>query len=135
MSLIVFSFSQVLWASLLLMLGVGFGMLVQMAASNTVIQTIVDEDKRGRVMSFYAMAFMGMAPFGSLLAGGLASRIGAPRTFLIGGVGCLAGALLFARQLPRLREIIRPIYVRKGILPEVATGLQAAENLLSPPKE
>ena len=133
--LIAFGFSRWWWLSLGLMLLVGFGMLVQMAASNTIIQTIVDENKRGRVMSFYAMAFMGMAPFGSLLAGHLASRIGAPRTLLIGGVGCLLGALVFARQLPRLRRIIRPIYAQKGILPQVATGIQAATNLLVPPEE
>ncbi len=134
-SLIAFGFSRILWVSLLLMLGVGFGMLVQMAASNTIIQTIVEEDKRGRVMSFYAMAFMGMAPFGSLLAGNLASRVGAPQTLWVGGAGCLVGAFLFARQLPRLREIIYPIYMKKGILPEVATGIQAAVNLLVPPEE
>ena len=126
--LIVFACSRILWVSLLLMLGVGFGMLVSMAASNTIIQTIVEEDKRGRVMSFFAMAFMGMMPFGSLLAGSLASRVGAPNTLLIGGTGCLMGAFLFARQLPRLREIMRPIYIRKGILPEVATGTRAAQK-------
>lgn len=134
-SLIAFGMSRTIWVSLLLMLGVGFGMLVQMAASNTIMQTIVEDDKRGRVMSFYAMAFMGMAPFGSLLAGGLASRIGAPQTLLMGGVGCLVGAGLFARQLPRLRELIRPIYVSKGILPEVATGIRETVTLLVPPEE
>ncbi len=121
--LVAFAYSRWLWLSLLLMLVVGCGMLVQMAASNTILQTIVDEDKRGRVMSFYAMAFMGMAPFGSLLAGGLPSRRGAPQTLLLCGVGCLAGAGLFARQLPQLRELVHPIYVRKGILPEVTAGL------------
>ena len=70
--------SRTLWVSLLLMLVCGFGMMQQMAASNTIIQTIVEDDKRGRVMSFYAMAFVGMAPFGSLLAGVLAHAIGAP---------------------------------------------------------
>lgn len=123
-SLIAFGMSRSLWMSLVLMLGVGFGMLVQMAASNTIMQTIVEDDKRGRVMSLYAMAFMGMVPFGSLLAGSLANRVGAPQTLLMGGVGCLVGAGLFARQLPRLRKIIRPIYISKGILPEVATGLR-----------
>ena len=134
-SLISFALSRVLWVSFLLMLGVGCGMLVQMAASNTILQTLVDEDKRGRIMSFYAMAFMGMMPFGSLLAGGLASRLGAPTTLLIGGAACLVGAFVFSRQLPRLRAIIRPLYVKKGILPEVATGIQAAVNLLVPPEE
>ena len=134
-SLIAFGMSRNLWVSLLLMLGVGFGMLVQMAASNTIMQTIVEDDKRGRVMSFYAMAFLGMAPFGSLLAGHLAGRIGAPHTLLMGGIGCLVGAGLFVRQLPRLHQIIHPIYVSKGILPQVATGLRDTVNLLVPPEE
>ena len=133
--LMAFSLSRTLWVSLLCIFGVGLGMLVQMAAGNTILQTIVEEDKRGRVMSLFAMAFMGMAPFGSLLAGSLATRIGASHTLLIGGAGCLLGALLFARQLPRLRAIIRPIYVSKGILPEVATGIQAAANPLVPTEE
>ena len=132
--LVAFSLSRILWVSLLLMLAVGFGMLVQLAAGNTIIQTIVEEDKRGRVMSLLAMSFMGMAPFGSLLAGGLASRIGAPLTLRLGGVACLAGAFLFARQLPRLREFVRPIYARKGIRQAVATRIQAAINLVAPPE-
>jgi MFS family permease len=85
--LIVFSFTRMLWLSMLLMVVTGLGFMVQMAASNTVLQTIVDEDKRGRVMSFYTMAFMGTAPFGSLLAGIVAERIGAPHTLLFGGLG------------------------------------------------
>ena len=79
----------------------GFGFMVQMASSNTVIQTIVDDEKRGRVMSFYMMAFLGTAPFGSLIAGSLSARIGAPHTLLVGGIGCVAGALWFARERPR----------------------------------
>src|SRR4029079_4495316 len=86
--LIMFSFSRVIWLSLLLMVFTGLGFMVQMAVSNTILQTIVDEDKRGRVMSFYTMAFMGTAPFGSLLAGSVADRIGAPHTLLFGGLGC-----------------------------------------------
>jgi len=105
--LIVFSQSRVLWLSLLLMLITGFGMMVQMASSNTLIQTVVDDDKRGRVMSFYTMAFMGMAPFGSLLAGGLASKIGAPNTLLIGGIATILGAIVFAVRLPFLEEALR----------------------------
>ena len=92
LGLIGFALSRWLWLSLLLMLLTGFGMMVQMAASNTILQTIVDEDKRGRVMSFYSMAFLGMAPFGSLFAGVLAGRIGAAGTVLVGGVACLVGA-------------------------------------------
>jgi len=109
---------------------VGLGMIVQLATSNTVLQTIVDDDKRGRVMSLYTMAFMGMAPFGSILGGGLAHHIGVPATFLLGGIVCLAGAILFATKIPVLRPMVLPIYARKGIFPEIATGLQNASGLL-----
>ena len=117
--LIGFSLSRWLWLSIPLLLATGLGFMVQMAASNTLLQTLVDDDKRGRVMSFYTMAFMGTAPFGSLVAGALASRIGAPHTLLLGGAACIVAALWFASQLPGLRETVRPIYVQLGILPEV----------------
>jgi MFS family permease len=117
LGLIGFSLSRVLWLSLVLLLATGLGFMVQMAASNTLLQTLVDDDKRGRVMSFYTMAFMGTTPFGSLLAGGLASRIGAPYTLLLGGLGCILAALWFASRLPGLRDAVRPIYVERGILP------------------
>ncbi len=133
--LIAFGCSRFLWLSLLLMLLTGFGMMQQMAASNTILQTIVEEDKRGRVMSYYTMAFVGVAPFGSLLAGAIAARIGAPETLIIGGFMCLAGASIFARQLKRLRTFIRPIYVELGILPEIATGIQSAAALHVPPQD
>ena len=116
--LIAFSFSRVFWLSLLIMLVTGFGMMVQMASSNTILQTLVEEDKRGRVMSFYTMAFMGMVPFGSLLAGSLADMIGAPKTVMIGGIACIIGSIMFAKKLPLLRSMVRPIYIKKGILPE-----------------
>jgi MFS family permease len=115
--LILFSISRSFIISMSLLLFTGFGMMIQMASANTLLQTIVDDDKRGRVMSFYAMAFMGMAPFGSLLAGTLASRIGAPLTNIIGGSLCIVGAVVFARNLPTLRKMVQPIYVRKGIVP------------------
>jgi len=114
--LIAFSVSRVLSLSLLLLAFTGFGMMVQMASTNTVLQTIVEEDKRGRVMSLYTMAFMGMVPFGSLLAGTLASKIGAPGTIMISGLACILGSILFARKLPALREMVRPIYIEKEIL-------------------
>ena len=114
--LIGFSFSRLFWLSLLLMVVTGYGMMVQMTSTNTVLQTLVDEDKRGRVMSFYTMAFMGMVPFGSLFAGTLASAIGTPETVLIGGISCILGSILFARKLPLLRAMVRPIYMEKGIL-------------------
>jgi len=118
-SIVGFALSGRLWLSMAALLGAGTGLMVQMGASNTILQTIVDDDKRGRVMSFYSMAFMGMMPFGSLLAGVLASRIGAPRTVAFGGVACLLAAALFALALPGLRAQVRPIYVRLGIVPEV----------------
>jgi MFS family permease len=119
--------------SLALMPFIGAGMMVQMAASNTVLQTIVDEEKRGRVMSFYTMAFVGMTPFGSLLAGALAQRFGAPAALLLGGIVCIAGAAAFITRLPALRRLVRPIYVRLGIIPEIAAGLQSASQLTRPP--
>ena len=132
--LVAFSFSRVLWLSLPLMVLTGLGFMVQMAASNTVLQTIVEEDKRGRVMSFYTMAFMGTAPFGSLLAGSLAERIGAPHTLMFGGLGCIAGAIWFATSLPSLRRDVRPIYVKIGILPEIAAGIHQTSELSVPPE-
>jgi MFS family permease len=126
--LVAFSHSHWLWLSLILMFVVGIGMMQQMASSNTILQTIVEEDKRGRVMSYYAMAFTGMAPFGSLLAGTVANRIGAPDTLLITGACCIAGAIWFARELPEIRRLVRPIYQELGILPEMATGLQQASQ-------
>jgi MFS family permease len=125
--LIAFSFSSLLWLSLALMVITGFAMMQQMAASNTVLQAIVDDDKRGRVMSFYTMAFMGMAPFGSLLAGTLAQWIGAPRTLMLGGAGCIVGAVVFGVYLPSLRELVRPIYARKGILPGAPEAAHAEQ--------
>jgi MFS family permease len=120
MGLIAFSVSHVLWLSLPLLLLTGFGMMVQMASSNTVIQTIVDDNKRGRVMSLYAMAFMGSGPFGSLLGGSLASRIGAPATLMLAGASCILASFLFTKKLPLIRELVRPIYMRKGIVREEA---------------
>ena len=117
--LVAFSFSRNLWLSLALMGVTGFGMMQGFAASNTVIQTIVDDDKRGRVMSYWTMAYMGASPFGSLLAGSLAPIIGAPGTVLLCGIGCLLGAAWFWLQIPKLRPVIRPIYEQLGILPVV----------------
>jgi len=133
--LIGFGLSPFFWLSMALMLLTGFGMMVAMAASNTILQTIVDEDKRGRVMSFYTMAFLGTAPFGSLIAGVVAGVIGAPATVTIGGAFCLAGTLGFALHLPHLRTLVRPIYIRMGIIPEIATGLQAAARYSQPPHD
>jgi MFS family permease len=114
--LIAFSFSRVLWLSLLLLPFVGAGMMVVMASTNTILQTIVEDDMRGRVMSFYTMAFLGTAPLGSLLAGFAADHIGPTNTVTLGGVACALAAVVFAARLPRLRVHVRPIYVERGIL-------------------
>jgi MFS family permease len=100
--LILFGMSHALWMSLLLMVFVGFGLMQCASASNTIIQSLVTEDKRARVMSYYTMAFFGAAPFGSLLAGGLAHRIGAPHTVMFTGASCIAGALWFTLELPKV---------------------------------
>lgn len=127
--LIAFAASRSVWLSLVLLAPTGAGFMIQMAASNTVIQTMVREDMRGRVMSFYTMAFMGTAPFGSLLAGWLAERIGAPRTIAAGGAACIAGGLLFAARLPELRRLARPIYAERGLVPPLVQGIDSAAAL------
>src|SRR4051794_4811943 len=111
-----FSFSRSLWLSLVLLPIVGAGMMITMAATNTIIQTIVEEQLRGRVMAFYTMAFLGTAPIGSLIAGVAADRIGPQRTILFGGLSCIVAGVWFAFRLPLLRELVRPIYVERGIL-------------------
>jgi MFS family permease len=114
--LVAFGFSHILWLSLALMLVVGFGMMQGMAASNTIIQTLAPADKRGRIMSFYTMAFVGMAPFGSLLAGGLAHVMTASWAVVITGSCCVLGAAWFWRQMGAVRAAIRPIYRELGII-------------------
>jgi MFS family permease len=114
--LILFSLSKVFIISLILMSIVGLGMMLQLASSNTILQTIVDDDKRGRVMSFFTMAFIGTAPFGSLIAGVSSSIIGAPNTLILGGILCVVGGFIFFRKLKKFREMIRPIYIKKGII-------------------
>ncbi|HKV52680.1 MAG TPA: MFS transporter [Gemmatimonadaceae bacterium] len=115
-----FALSHALWLSLLLLPIAGGGFMVQAASTNTILQTIVDERLRGRVMAFYAMAFLGTAPIGSLVAGVVANRIGVPMTIFFGGVACVAGGAWFTLRLPKLRATIRQIYVERGILPAAA---------------
>jgi MFS family permease len=134
LGLVGFSYSENIWLSLLLLTVTGGSMMVQMAASNTILQTIVEEDKRGRVMSLYTLAFLGTAPLGSLLAGFLGDAVGAALAVRIAGVCCVVGGVLFALWLPALRAEVRPIYVRMGILPEMAAGVQAASELTLPPR-
>jgi MFS family permease len=116
LGLIAFSFSRALWLSILILPIIGAGMMVQAASANTILQTVVDERLRGRVMAFYSLAIMGMQPIGSLLSGVIAERIGAPMTIFYGALLCLAGALWLAVRRPMLAEHIRPIYIERGII-------------------
>ncbi len=116
-SLILLGLSRTLWISLILMALVGFGLMQTSAACNTIIQSLVPDDKRARVMSYYTMAFAGAAPFGSLFAGILAHRIGAPHTVFVTGTCCLLAAVWFTLELPKIRPIMRPVYQRAGLLP------------------
>jgi MFS family permease len=127
--LICFGLSSILWLSMLMMLVTGFGMMQGMTASNTILQTLVDEKMRGRVMSYYTMAFVGMAPFGSLLAGTLAHAIGAPRTVMVSGAACILGSLWFWSRLKTIRKEIRPIYQRLGIMPQANEALEAGAQV------
>ena len=121
-ALILFGLSHVLWVSLVLMVFVGFGLMQGAAASNTIIQALVTDDKRARVMSYYTMAFFGAAPFGSLFAGALAHRIGAPHTVMVTGAFCIAGSIWFTVELPKVRKVMRPIYQEMGLLPVRRAG-------------
>jgi MFS family permease len=116
-ALILFGLSHTLWLSLVLMVFVGFGLMQGASVSNTIVQSLVTEDKRARVMGYYTMAFFGAAPFGSLLAGALAHRIGAPHTVILTGSCCVAGSFWFAFELPKVRAAMRPIYQKMGLLP------------------
>ncbi len=135
MGLIAFSFSKTLWLSFALLVITSCGFMIQMASGNTILQTIVEDDKRGRVMSLFVMAFMGSAPFGSLLTGSLSQKIGAPLTLRICGACCIAGAIWFYKQLPEIGKVIRPIYIKLGIIPQVAAGLETASEITLPPEK
>ncbi len=113
--LVGFALSRVLWLSILALVLVGLGSILQISGSNTILQTIVADDKRGRVLSLFTMSFLGIAPFGSLLAGSLAHAIGVPNTFIINGIICILMTFIALKQLPKLKQIVRPIYVKKGI--------------------
>ncbi len=132
---IAFAWATQFWMAFTALTVIGFGLIMQMAASTTLLQTIVEEDKRGRVMSFFTMAFLGMAPFGSLLAGYVAKTLGIATIFIMNGCVCLVGALVFFILLPRLRKLIRPIYVRLNIIPPLVTGIEVASELKLMTKE
>jgi MFS family permease len=125
-ALIFFGMSHTLWLSLVLMVFAGFGMIQSASVSNTIIQALVAEDKRARVMGYYTMAFFGGAPFGALLAGALAHRIGAPYTVMILGAFCVAGSLWFTLERPKIRAMMRPIYQEKGLIPARGTPVPLA---------
>ena len=133
--IIAFSFARTLVPALVFLVISGWGFMVQTASTNTILQTIVEDDKRGRVMSLFIMAFMGTAPFGSLLAGSLSHQIGVPHMLLISGLCCLGGAFWFYKQLPEIREAVLPIYKTLGIIPEVQAGIETMSELSLPPEE
>lgn len=114
--LLIFALSRFLPLSLFAMLLIGLGTILQISAGNIILQTIVDDDKRGRVMSLYTMSFLGMTPFGNLLGGTLGDRIGVTDTLIIAGIVCILGSIYFSRQLPALKKIVYKIYERKGII-------------------
>jgi MFS family permease len=129
---IAFAFAHTLWLSFPLAMICGAGMVVHMASVNIVLQTLVDDHMRGRLMSFFMIGVMGLAPFGSLAAGALADRIGITSTLVLVGAISVVGAGLFTLKIPAIRPLVREIYKRKGIIPEVATGLNEAARLAPP---
>jgi MFS family permease len=129
--LILFGFSRVLWLSILLMIFIGFGLMQTAAVTNTIVQSLVSEDKRARVMSYYTMAFVGSAPFGSLMAGIVAHRIGAPHTTMVTGSFCVLGSLWFMARRSEVKAAMRPIYREKGLIPPAKSELAREEVTLS----
>jgi MFS family permease len=134
-SSIAFSLSDHAALSLAILVAYGFSFMLLLAGCNMLLQTVVDDDKRGRVMSLYTMAFMGTVPFGSLLAGALASSFGAPLAARIGGFAAIVFALFFLWRLPKLRAQVQPIYERVGLVPPVTAAIGATAELTAPPEE
>lgn len=124
--LVGFGLSRSFWLSLAVMPVVGGGFMVALASTNTIVQTLVAEQLRGRVMAFYAVAFLGTAPIGSLFAGAIAERYGAPVAIVFGGVACIAGAGWFMTRLPGIRKLVRPIYIEQGIIDRVPAARDEA---------
>jgi len=134
LAILAFALSRHFWLSVPIVMFAGAGMITTFASCNTLLQTLAEDDKRGRVMSFFTMAFVGMTPWGNLAAGAAAARLGggvtgASHTLLIAGAAVLLIAAYFAARLPALRRLVRPIYVQKGILPAVATSLRNAAEV------
>jgi MFS family permease len=130
LGMIVFGLSTTRLVSLPALVLVGFSTMTLMASGNTLLQTIVEDQMRGRVMSMFTMAFMGMMPLGSLASGEVAAWIGAGRTVMAGGAMCIVAGAIFGIRVPALREQVRPIFVKRGILPEAGAGLAAAEVVM-----
>ena len=128
-TLVAFASSRAFWLSAVLLVVSGFALMLATASVNTVIQTLVSDRMRGRVMSLYAMAFIGVTPVGSLAGGALATRFGAPWTVAIGGLACVALAVVFQPKLATLGDDVHRVAASRGVLPEVATGLQTASEL------
>jgi len=116
LGLILFSFSENFWISLVILVFTGFGMMVEITSSNTLLQTLSEDDKRGRVMSFFTIAFMGTVPLGNLLSGSLSNLIGVTYTILFGGVSCIIGAIIFALKLPEIKKHTRAVYIKKEMI-------------------
>jgi MFS family permease len=129
-SLFLFSFSTSFWLSVVLLMPAGYSMMLQMACSNTLIQTMVPDQLRGRVMALYSMMFMGMAPFGAFFGGALAHRVGAPITVAVGGVACILGAIWFGRALPAMRVEAHRLIVAQGL-----SGGEPVQELNAQPVE
>ncbi|MSV35098.1 MAG: MFS transporter [Bryobacterales bacterium] len=119
-SLILFGLSRIFWVSMGLMFCAGYGMMQQIVGSNTILQTIVADDKRGRVMSFYSLSVFGFVPIGSLIAGGMAARMGAPTTLMFGGALCVLASVWYFGRLPSIRRVLRPVYIEQGIIQDTA---------------
>lgn len=126
-TMMLFAMSTTLWVSTLLLVIAGAAGLITMVGTNTILQSLVDDGRRGRVMSFFGMTFMGALPLGALLYGQAASTIGAPYTVLLGALVCGIAGLAFGVRLPVLRQIARPVYIQRGIIPE-PTYPREAEN-------
>jgi MFS family permease len=129
--MIAFSYTSILPLAMVILFIAGAGMVNMVASSNTILQKVSDEDKRGRVMSFWSLT-AGISTFGNLIYGSLASAIGAQRTVTIGGCCVVIGALIFSREMPELSKILRPIYIKRGIIKELEKGIEAADNPTGP---
>lgn len=126
--LVTISFTQITWVAAIICIPIGFAIITTVASINTLLQTLSDEDKRGRVMGYLAMTFTGITPIGSMTLGALEKYTGLPVIILISGIFCIAGAVVFEHYRPLVRKYARPVYIEKGIIKEIAIGLGSAEE-------